>query len=299
MKQISRLGGKKVFNTTEQFDEFKKGQIMAFERSRAVRQGIGRRSSILSGDGITAIDRTPNVGFEWAKTRFFTLMQDARHERWTFSLIHPSRGRPAQCLDYMMRWCTRCSDHNDIEYILSLDTDDCENYRDMIMGLFGLMNVRVAIGPNISVVQAVNCGAKLATGKVFVFVSDDFEPPELWDLKIQDAVMYSKKPWALFVDDDLQVPKPPKVQTMTIVSEAYYKQHGYMYHPSYISMFADNDYTKEAESSGAAIFAYHLVFRHNHPVAKRAQWDATYERENRSEAWETGKRVYEKRWGVI
>jgi hypothetical protein len=223
-------------------------------------------------------------------------MQDPRHERWGFSLLHPSRGRPGQALDYMSRWVTRCSDHNDIEYILSLDTDDCEAYRPILLGLAGKLNLRAVIAPNKSLVEALNRAAPLARGNVYIFVSDDFEPPEAWDVKIQEAVLYSKKPWALFVDDGLQE-KPIKTQTMTIISEAFYRNTGYMYYPEYISMFADNDYTMTAKQTGCVVYAYHLVFRHNHPIAKRAQWDATYEWENRSEAWSVGRRVYEKRWG--
>ena len=233
-----------------------------------------------------------NFLFDWLNIRY-DRPKPSVNERWRFSLIHPSRGRVSQGLAAIRTWLTRCSSWNDIEYILSLDTEDCRAYAPVILGMMREPMFKVVIGPNENVVQAVNRGARSATGHVYIMVSDDFEPPFGWDVEIQKAVMYEKTPWALFVNDGLQ--KEMKVQTITIVSNAYYGEVGYMYYPEYWSMYADNDYTETAKALKAVIYAYHLTFMHNHPQSGRAEMDDTYRREERPEAWKIGERVFAER----
>jgi ADP-heptose:LPS heptosyltransferase len=221
------------------------------------------------------------------------------HVRKKFSLVHPSRGRPEQALKCIRRWVMDASRHNDIEYILSLDLDDAKNYIGMVSDIREL-DVRVVIGPNRSVVDALNWGAKEATGDVLIYLSDDFECPVGWDLDIEEAVGEEKflgsnplkgVEWALKVHDGNQ----DQTCTISILSRAYYEALGRIYYPEYFSVYVDNDFTEEAEARGVLIDGTHLVFKHNHYLFGGLPYDATYEKENNPEAYKCGEALLERR----
>ena len=299
MKQIFRIGGKTVFKTSADFKKHAEERVGMFERSRMARPDVTRNGSILRGGG-THAPVAPNASdFVWAEVRMFSLMQDTRYTRWKFSLVHPSRGRPQQAVSAMKTWVTRCSNHNDIEYILSLDSDDAASYLHEVELGFGKLDLKLAINPNTNVVGALNVGARLATGKVLIYVSDDVEPLPCWDTEIQDAVLFdADREFALFISDGNQ----RDLQTQAIMSKKYYDRWGYIYYPEYKSMFADNDYMHRALAAGVVIDGTHLTFKHNHYTVGGMPWDATYAAENSPDKMTWGKQLFERRklenWGV-
>ena len=221
------------------------------------------------------------------------------HVRKKFTLVHPSRGRPMQAGKCIRQWLRNASGHNDIEYVLSLDIDDASNYVGVVNDLRDV-DCKVCIGVNRSVVDALNVGAKEATGDVLIYLSDDFECPVDWDLDIEEAVGRDRflgiypmdgKQWVLRVHDGNQ----DKTCTISIMSRSYYKALGYMYYPEYFSVYVDNDFTEEAEARGVLIDGMHLVFNHNHYLFGGLPYDATYEKENNPSAYKQGEALLERR----
>lgn len=186
---------------------------------------------------------------------------------------------------------SRLSKQHQVEYVLVLDEDDAVNYQSTVVALCGNCQLRVVIGPHASVVPALNEGAEVATGDVLIYLSDDFECPQNWDAEIFKACNGRTDPWVLCVYDGIQ----RKTQTISILSRTYYKLVGHMYYPEYISMFADPDFTEEARARGVMIDAMHLTFKHNHYTTTGTAPDATYQRENRPEAWTKGEEVFKRR----
>lgn len=212
------------------------------------------------------------------------------HVRQTISLIHPSWGRPAMCRQCIYMWLDHLSKHNDLEYILSLDTDNAKKYLPVIRELVGKLNLKVVIYPNPNMVHALNNAAKLATGDILIYVSDDFECFPNYDIAIQKAVG-KKKDWALFVSDGI---RDDDVQTISILSKEYYDRFGYIYYPKYISMWADPDYTEVAKRTGKVIKALNLTFQHRHFMLG-THHDTTYQKQNSSTAWDHGEKLFYKR----
>lgn len=208
-----------------------------------------------------------------------------------FSLIHPSRGRPAQALNCINLWLTRFSKENKIEYVLSLDTDDASNYLSVIPRMHRLVDAKVVVKQNKSVVPALNNGAKVSTGDVLIYLSDDFECPENWDRELV-KVIGNKKEFAIWVADGLQ----NSIMTIHMLSRAYYERLGYMYYPEYFSVYADNDITEQAKKDNVMINARHLLFKHNHHSLNGGlPFDATYAKENCNEAYSSGRTLFIKR----
>lgn len=295
MRYIDRSTGKKlIFKSKAEYEKFRQEVLVPATRDR-------RR--LPSGVSVKARHdrwgKPKSAVRNWRKpvSRVKVPVPDG-HIRQKFSLIHPSRGRPMQFDGCAHMWNTHFSGHNDLEYILSLDSDDAYNYMEIITKVVGEYPLMVVSNPNRSVVDAMNNGAAKSTGDVLIYVSDDFECPPNWDLEIQKYARRANKvgkEWVLEVNDGIQPDYATSVQTILILSRAYYKRFGYLYYPEYFSVWGDNDFTDRARLLKANIPAWDLVFKHDHPVAGCRPTDATYQRENSQKAWDEGMALYERR----
>ena len=210
--------------------------------------------------------------------------------RQRFSLVHPSRGRPDQAWECMCRWRAKCSPFNNLEYVLSLDRDDADKYRRTVREMVGTIDLRVVIHDNKTMVEALNVGARVARGDVLIYVSDDFECPDNWDVEIQKCVG-KEKDWVLFVYDGIQ----KSAQTISILSRVYFERFGYIYYPEYMSLWADPDFTETAIRLGKNIDGMHLLFRHNHYSTGRSAYDPTYAKQDSEAAWKHGESLFQRR----
>lgn len=205
------------------------------------------------------------------------------------TLIHPSRGRPLMALQAFDEWTRKAFSKDSIEYILSIDTSDRDqnHYFDNSENT----GVNVIINANRSIVDAVNRAAEIAKGDIMVVVSDDFGCPDAWDTILVNHFKDVESPMILHVNDGIQ----DRVCTLPIINRAYYQLFGYIYHPHYFSMFADDDLTECAKKIGAYKADFSLLFQHRHYINGMNKRDTTYDRENSKLAWEVGKRIFQRR----
>lgn len=78
--------------------------------------------------------------------------------------------------------------------------------------------------------------------------------------------------------------------TMSIMSKGYFDKFGYVYHPSYRSLFCDNEAMDVAKILGCYKYIPQQIFQHLHPAAKLAPWDDQY---RKTEAfWNLDKKNY-------
>jgi hypothetical protein len=205
------------------------------------------------------------------------------------SLIHPSRSRPEKAKAAYDYWMSKASGKHEIEHILSLDFSDPlhENY-----DIFG-ENSRHTINHNTCVVEATNQAAKIATGDMLIYLSDDFKCPENWDEELSHLLKLDwHLPKLVKVDDCLQK-FHVAVLTIPIMNAALYNTLGYFWNPLYKSMFVDEDLYWTCANNGWMINAPELKFPHEHPCNGLAETDETYTRS--AVNWEQGKAVFIKR----
>jgi hypothetical protein len=205
-----------------------------------------------------------------------------------FSLIHPSRQRLDRAEAAMREWRGNAGGRHPIEYFLSVDEDDTdlEGYRD----LAARMQVRLVVGTNRSLVDAVNRAAALTSGDLLIVVSDDFGCPTHWDDALAE-VAGTRRDMAIQIHDGSSA----NCLTLPIVGRALYERLGYLYYPGYFSMFADDDLTSVARSLGVLCEAHHLQFPHRHYSFGLAEIDATYARQNALDKWWAGWRLHQTR----
>lgn len=208
------------------------------------------------------------------------------------SLIHPSRGRPQKAFDTYNNWINKLSGDYDIEHILSIDNSDLPNNKQDYFDLFTPFT-KIICSDNDCVVDATNQAAKLATGEILVYLSDDFDCPDNWDDLIYCALsMFKNRPMLLKVDDCLQ-PFQTKIVTIPIMNRELYNKLGYMWHPDYKSMFVDEDLYWTCSIRWWVTMCPDLKFPHNHYLNGKAEQDDTYKR---SESfWNQGKELFAKR----
>lgn len=205
------------------------------------------------------------------------------------SLIHPSRGRANKAMATLKKWWAGYTHGVDFDHILSLDEDDPQK-NDYLKKFHVPHNV--IISPNKSVVEATNAAAKIATGDIFIYLSDDFMCPFEWASLVKKEFEGVTEPMLLKVDDCLQRFEAP-VLTIPIMNRALYEKLGYFWFPEYKSMFVDEDLYWTAKKLGALKLAPHLKFPHEHVSVGKADNDETYRRSAAN--WDQGKALFAKR----
>jgi len=84
--------------------------------------------------------------------------------------------------------------------------------------------------------------------------------------------------------------------TMSIMGREYYERFNYIYHPSYQSVYCDNEAMDVAKSLGKHVYVDEHLFVHNHPanIGKHV-WDSQYEKTEDGQVYAQDSLNYQKR----
>ena len=202
------------------------------------------------------------------------------------SLIHPSLGRPVQARKCYDHWMKTASGDHEYEWIVSLSKKDAtlEEYYQT----FTNSDAVLVVTRSTNMVEATNEIAKLCAGEIIILVSDDMWSCELWDTKILHKYEMINGPGVLQVNDGITTLK----LTIPIMNREAYAKLGYVYHPDYISMFADDDLRKTALQHGMYYNGTDIMIEHRHYSVKKAKYDKTYQSENSKTALKKGEQVF-------
>lgn len=204
------------------------------------------------------------------------------------SLIHPSRGRPQKAFNTAKKWIESAG--VEIEYILSIDSNDPSKIDYAL--IFDGFNGKGITKENTSVVEATNKAATISKGDILLYLSDDFDCFPNWGKAIKKEFENEDRPLLIKVDDCIHHPSVP-VLTIPIMNRKLYERLGYFWHPSYKSMFVDEDLYWTCYKLNAIKAAWHLKFEHQHCSVGKAQDDETYKRS--SDNWDQGKAQFAQR----
>ncbi len=214
------------------------------------------------------------------------------------SIIHPSRGRASMAQDAARLWLDKAKHPKDIEYILSLDTDDKDGQLRYYQIFFDKIRqhykckVKIEQHFNRNVVDAMNSGAQAATGDILVCISDDFDCPVDWDVMINYQMAGVNGKMALQVDDG--TPNKERL-TLPIINRSLYCELKYIYYPEYTGLFADNDLYEHCVHLGA-LRKVDVLFKHRHySTIPGAKADDTHRRHNHPQGHTHGERLLKQR----
>lgn len=182
------------------------------------------------------------------------------------SILHPSWQRPQlarQCYD---EWMGKADNPDDIEYVLCLSAKD--TFLDDYHMMFANLPTCHVISDN-GLVKQVNHAATYATGDLIIGVSDDFGCPYNWDTLLLNALR-DKQDYIVKTQDGIQ----PFIITLPIMDRMYYDRFGYIYHPSYFHMYADQELADVGKKLNKTI-TLPIMFPHRHYTTGQMKKDAT------------------------
>lgn len=211
------------------------------------------------------------------------------------SIIHPSRSRPEMAFATAKKWLSCAEKPEEIEYIMSTDTDDPSEYSfefpfSIAKGKSDKWDKYFLVSPNKSAIEAINAAAKICTGDLIVVISDDFDTCAIWDTVLKNALK-GKSDFLVKTDDGIQ----PTLITLPIMDRVYYERFGYVYHPGYKHMFCDTEMTALAEMTGKVI-SLPILFKHNHYIVGGMKKDAINIRNDAS--WNQGEKLFNERKAI-
>jgi hypothetical protein len=221
------------------------------------------------------------------------------------SLLHATKGRPEKAIATMRLWAERAHDPASIEYVIAHEKADTATAdaldaflpsAEMPWFEGGVVVIRGDFGGS---APAWDAAARVASGSLYIQVSDDFEPPQDWDLALLGRLPtgWEQEPLVVAVSDGL---RRDRLLTMAICTVEYAGQKCEFLHAGYQSMFSDNEFTYRAykdQDMGICrvIEARDLLFEHQHHCKTGAPEDATYAWQNRPEAYEAGRKLFNER----
>lgn len=162
--------------------------------------------------------------------------------------------------------------------MLSVDSDDDSLTDEFINRVGTFRNLLYYSGLSKNKIDAINRDVeKFSYWDVLVNVSDD----QKFIVKdFDESIRYHMHQNFPDTDGVLHLPDGNRkdLMTMSIIGRSYYNRFNYIYHPSYSSLYADDEAQQVARLLGKYAYVDELIFNHLHPAYDPKYWDKQYER---------------------
>ena len=200
----------------------------------------------------------------------------------------PTRSRPQKIVETLRKYVQMANHPELLGVAVSCDMDDITMKQthelDRVLSPCGWR--RVFYSENKNKIQACNANMEEVDypWDIVVLVSDDMIPQiRGYDDIIRNHMLarFPDTDGILWFNDGHQ---EQKLNTLTIFGRRMYESFGYLYHPSYKSLFCDTELTDLCKSSlkQKCLYVPYCIIRHEHPGTGFAQnMDKLYERNQR------------------
>ena len=187
----------------------------------------------------------------------------------------PSRSRPRKCLNILDSYLNM-STHEDTHFIISCDIDDeTMNNDSMISAIKSKPKVDICFNENKIIknnqksnfttkINAINSGVKGREFDICLLASDDMHPEEKGFDSIITTDMTRHFPdtdGVLWYNDGYQ---GEKLNTLCILGKKYFDRFNYIYHPSYITLYCDDEFTQVSKRLKKCKYIDKTIIRHKH-----------------------------------
>jgi hypothetical protein len=154
-------------------------------------------------------------------------------------------------------------------FLISIDADDATmNNPDMLGFLDAQPRLTYRVGNSKSKIEAVNDGVAEADWQLLLLASDDMVPQrDEYAMRIRQLFdeFFPDGDGVLHLNDGNN---GRNLNTLCICDRRYFDRFGYLYHPQYQSLWADNEWQEVSERLGRAIYVNELIIAHD--------WIGTY-----------------------
>lgn len=196
-------------------------------------------------------------------------------EKYKILFKYASRSRNHKFFSGLDNIIQNLGDLNNFCILVSLDVDDVTmNNPDTIKKLTDYVQkyprkIIVKYGTSKSKIDAINRDVNEIKEKynfdILVNFSDDMEfIKHSFDEIIRDRfyVHFPDTDGNIYFNDGFVA---DTISTMSIIGRKYYDKFNYIYHPSYMSLWCDNEYTEVAKRNQKILYFNENIYRHNHP----------------------------------
>lgn len=179
----------------------------------------------------------------------------------------PSRERPQKFMHALKAALDKAEDPTSLFWLFTFDLND-DSMRGIESELAALnINGEIQRRTSLSKIHACNRDLNEFTDPwdILLLMSDDMIcETNFWDRIIRDdmAKHYPDGDGLLWYFDAKQA----DICTLAIMGRAFYNRFGYIYHPDYRSLFADDEQTAVARGLGKLTYSDQILFRHAHPA---------------------------------
>jgi hypothetical protein len=188
----------------------------------------------------------------------------------------PTRGRRERFLSTIKKW-VELADKSQLGILVTADTDDISMRGFTEADLPEVSWKKVCFGENKTKIQACNADIEKVDWHwdIIILVSDDMIPQvNGYDSRIRGAMKTLNH--VVWIFDGFQ---NGNLNTLNIFGRDRYLAWGYLYHPSYKSLFCDNEVTDWCRSNSSnCTIINEVLIKHDHPLANNTTFDATYQR---------------------
>jgi hypothetical protein len=180
----------------------------------------------------------------------------------------PTRNRPLLFRTNLEKYISLLSSNHQASFIISMDTDDetmnNDEMRDWLFEISTKIDLKFNFGDSKSKVEAINADMVGVTGDVLLLASDDMTPISFG----YDDIIFQAfaKCWPQFEgaikfwDGAREINDP--LMTLAILGFPLYRRFGYIYHPSYKSLYCDNEQTEVCLALNRMAVANFCIIRH-------------------------------------
>jgi hypothetical protein len=180
----------------------------------------------------------------------------------------PTRNRPDKFKYTFDRYVSFLSGRHRVRFVVSLDEDDetmnNEAVRDWLDQQARGIDLKYTYGHSRTKIEAVNRDMEGEDGDVLLVASDDMNP-----VKRQYDHIIFKAFERVFPDFDGAVKfwdgdRPPwdALMTLAVLGFPLYRRFGYIYHPDYKSVYADNEQSEVCMMMKRLVFSQQCIIKH-------------------------------------
>lgn len=213
----------------------------------------------------------------------------------------PTR-RPKQAINVIKQMQSLAQYPDNITYLISIDEDHAESQQFQKDLLKSATNVILSNGRSKNKIHAINRDIHPPYfWDILVNGADDFIPIiKGWDERISKDMIdnYPDLDGCLFYFDGTQ----KHFCTLPIMGRCAYDSLGYIYHPSYQSLWSDQEFTDYWRGKNKLAEYGDILFEHTHPATfpsktgtPKANFDPLYKRNEQKHLWNEDEANYKER----
>jgi hypothetical protein len=189
---------------------------------------------------------------------------------------YASRSRNEKFFDGLDNILNNLNDLNNFCILCSLDADDeTMNNQQSIKRITEYVkkyptNIVVKFGKSKNKIDAINRDVNEFKERfdfdILVNFSDDMQfIVQSFDKTIREKfyIAYPNLDGNIYFNDGFV---GDAISTMSIIGRKYYDKFNYIYHPSYHSLWCDNEYTMVAKKEKKIVYFDEKIYIHNHPA---------------------------------